>query len=341
MRQIGHFIGGKEVAGSSGRAGDVFNPNTGEVQAKVAFAKQFRGRACDRQRRGRAAGLGRDQSAAARAGALQVPGARAEGIRQPRQAPLLRARQDHRRLQGRHPARARSGGVRLRHPAPDEGRVQRERRARHRPVLDPPAARRRRRHHAVQFPGHDPDVEIRPRARLRQRLHPQAVGARPLGADAARRAADRGRAARRRAQRGQRRQGGGRHAAHRSAHHGDRLRRLLGDRRIHLFHRHRERKTRAVLRRRQEPHGGDAGRRHRPGGRCADRRGLRLGRRALHGDLGGGAGRQEDRRHSGREAHPASREPQGRAFDRPAGRLRPDGHQGASGEGQGLRRARE
>jgi malonate-semialdehyde dehydrogenase (acetylating)/methylmalonate-semialdehyde dehydrogenase len=38
MRQIGHFIGGKEVAGKSGRQGDVFNPNTGEVQAKVALA---------------------------------------------------------------------------------------------------------------------------------------------------------------------------------------------------------------------------------------------------------------------------------------------------------------
>jgi malonate-semialdehyde dehydrogenase (acetylating) / methylmalonate-semialdehyde dehydrogenase len=39
MREIGHFIGGKEVKGTSGRHGDVFNPNTGEVQAKVAFAK--------------------------------------------------------------------------------------------------------------------------------------------------------------------------------------------------------------------------------------------------------------------------------------------------------------
>ncbi|MGQ0676441.1 MAG: aldehyde dehydrogenase family protein, partial [Rhodospirillales bacterium] len=34
-----HYIGGKKVAGASGRFGDVFNPNTGEVQAKVAFAK--------------------------------------------------------------------------------------------------------------------------------------------------------------------------------------------------------------------------------------------------------------------------------------------------------------
>jgi malonate-semialdehyde dehydrogenase (acetylating)/methylmalonate-semialdehyde dehydrogenase len=40
MREIGHFIGGKEVKGTSGRFGDVFNPNTGEVQAKVAFASR-------------------------------------------------------------------------------------------------------------------------------------------------------------------------------------------------------------------------------------------------------------------------------------------------------------
>src|SRR5256885_4562309 len=38
MREIGHFVGGKRVKGISGRFGDVFDPNTGEVQAKVAFA---------------------------------------------------------------------------------------------------------------------------------------------------------------------------------------------------------------------------------------------------------------------------------------------------------------
>jgi malonate-semialdehyde dehydrogenase (acetylating)/methylmalonate-semialdehyde dehydrogenase len=38
MREIGHFIGGKQVTGQSGRYGDVFDPNTGEVQAKVALA---------------------------------------------------------------------------------------------------------------------------------------------------------------------------------------------------------------------------------------------------------------------------------------------------------------
>jgi len=40
MREIGHFIGGKAVAGTSGRFGDVFDPNTGDVQAKVALASR-------------------------------------------------------------------------------------------------------------------------------------------------------------------------------------------------------------------------------------------------------------------------------------------------------------
>src|SRR5271170_4828743 len=40
MREIGHCIGGKEVKGASGRFGDVFNPNTGEVAAKVALASK-------------------------------------------------------------------------------------------------------------------------------------------------------------------------------------------------------------------------------------------------------------------------------------------------------------
>jgi malonate-semialdehyde dehydrogenase (acetylating)/methylmalonate-semialdehyde dehydrogenase len=38
MREIGHFINGQRVAGTSGRATDVFNPSTGEVQAHVALA---------------------------------------------------------------------------------------------------------------------------------------------------------------------------------------------------------------------------------------------------------------------------------------------------------------
>ncbi len=38
MQDIGHYINGALVAGASGRATDVFNPATGEVQAQVALA---------------------------------------------------------------------------------------------------------------------------------------------------------------------------------------------------------------------------------------------------------------------------------------------------------------
>src|SRR5438477_5473480 len=38
MRDITHFIDGSSVAGTSGLFGDIFNPNTGEVQARVALA---------------------------------------------------------------------------------------------------------------------------------------------------------------------------------------------------------------------------------------------------------------------------------------------------------------
>ena len=38
MREIGHFIGGKPVAGASGKFGDVFNPASGEITGRVAMA---------------------------------------------------------------------------------------------------------------------------------------------------------------------------------------------------------------------------------------------------------------------------------------------------------------
>ncbi len=38
MKEIGHFVSGKRIAGESARFGDVFNPTTGEVQARVSLA---------------------------------------------------------------------------------------------------------------------------------------------------------------------------------------------------------------------------------------------------------------------------------------------------------------
>ncbi len=40
MREIHHLINGASVTGTSGNTADIFNPNTGEVQAKVALASQ-------------------------------------------------------------------------------------------------------------------------------------------------------------------------------------------------------------------------------------------------------------------------------------------------------------
>ena len=42
MKELTHFIAGNHVKGTSGRFGDVFNPATGEVQAKVPFASAVR-----------------------------------------------------------------------------------------------------------------------------------------------------------------------------------------------------------------------------------------------------------------------------------------------------------
>src|SRR5258708_12518230 len=40
MRTIGHFIGGREVKGTSGRFADGFEPMTGDVQPQVALASK-------------------------------------------------------------------------------------------------------------------------------------------------------------------------------------------------------------------------------------------------------------------------------------------------------------
>lgn len=39
MQEIGHWINGKRVAGTSGRFADVMNPATGEVQARLRWPR--------------------------------------------------------------------------------------------------------------------------------------------------------------------------------------------------------------------------------------------------------------------------------------------------------------
>ncbi len=38
MLSVDHFVGGRSTAGASGRFGDIYDPNAGEVQARVALA---------------------------------------------------------------------------------------------------------------------------------------------------------------------------------------------------------------------------------------------------------------------------------------------------------------
>jgi malonate-semialdehyde dehydrogenase (acetylating)/methylmalonate-semialdehyde dehydrogenase len=40
MQELSHWIDGKHVKGTSGRFADVFNPATGEVQARVPLASK-------------------------------------------------------------------------------------------------------------------------------------------------------------------------------------------------------------------------------------------------------------------------------------------------------------
>lgn len=64
MRTIGHFVGGREVKGTSGRFADVYEPMTGEVQGAGGVGVNH-GTACGGgERQGRPAGLGGDQPAA-------------------------------------------------------------------------------------------------------------------------------------------------------------------------------------------------------------------------------------------------------------------------------------
>ena len=124
-----------------------------------------------------------------------------------------------------------------------------------------------------------------------------------------------------------------------SRHQGGQLRRLDADRRIRLFARHRRRQARAGAGRRQEPHDRHARRRHGPGRRRADGRWLRLGRRALHGDIGRRSCWREDRRCAGRPAEAACRGAEDRPVHRRRGRDGPADYQGAPAKGARLYRS--
>ena len=163
MIEYGHFIGGKHVKGTSGRFGDVYQPMTGEVRAKVALASKAE-----------VAAAVENAKAAQPAWAATNPQRRARVLMKF----LELANRDNDKLadclareHGKTVADAKGDiqrglevvefacGI----PHLHEGRVHRGRRPRHRHLLHAPAAGRGGRHHAVQLPGHDPAVEVRAR----------------------------------------------------------------------------------------------------------------------------------------------------------------------------------
>ena len=150
------WIGGKPVEATSGRSGPVFNPALGQQSGEVDLATTEE--------------VGAAVAAAKAAFPPGAPPRCAEllfRIREParpprggRQDPHGRARQGALRRDGRGHPRARGDRVRLRDPAPAQGRHDRAGLDRDRRLLDPAAARRRRRDHALQLPGDGADVDV-------------------------------------------------------------------------------------------------------------------------------------------------------------------------------------
>ena len=325
VKDIGHFIGGKHVKGTSGRFADIYNPNTGEVQARVALASPAELRA-----------------AVENAKAAQ-PGWAAKN-------PQVRARVMMRFLElARTHAEELATLISIEHgkTIPDAlGDLQRgvevvefacgiphllkgEYSDGAGPGIDMYSMRQALGVVAgitpFNFPAMIPLWKCAPaiacgnafimKPSERDPSCPMRLAELFLEAGSAAR----------HPQCRQWRQGGGRRHSRRSRYRRRRLRRLDADRPICLFARHGKWQAGAMLWRRQEPHADHARRRHGQGGGCADRRRLWLGWRALHGDLGCRAGGRGDGRRAGGEAHSARREAEGRPLHRPRGGLWPAG----------------
>ncbi len=176
MKNIGHFVGGSSVAGTSGTYGPIFDPATGEQTGRVAYADAAE---VDKVVQVALAALPA-WSATPIVRRMRVMFKLKELVERNLDRLALAVTAEHgktlERRQGLGHPRARGGRVRLRHPAAAEGRVQPTMSAPASTRVRAPAARRVRRHHAVQLPGHGADVDVAGGHRLRQHLHPEAVG---------------------------------------------------------------------------------------------------------------------------------------------------------------------
>ncbi len=301
MRHITHWIDGKPFAGEASAGATSTTRRPAQVAGSVDFASVGRRRRRGRRGARRPSRPGGVVAGQPHPGAVRLPRAaqRAQGgdgrahHRRARQGALRRARRGDPRPRGRR--------VRLRHPAPAQGRLLRERLDQGRRLLDPPAARRRRRHLAVQLPGHGPDVVRPDRDRRGQHRRAQAEREGPVGGAAAwpscgpRPACPTACSTSCTATRWRSTGCWSTRTSRRS--------RFVGSTPIARYVYETgtaPRQAGAGARRREEPHGRAAGRRPRPRRRRRGQRRLRLGRRALHGDLGARR-RRAGRRRAGRE----------------------------------------
>ena len=238
MRDIGHFIAGKPVAGTSGKFGDVYNPAAGEVSGRVALAD-----------------TAEVNKAAAAAAAAWPAWAATPPLRRARVMFKLKELLERDRRELSAIITAEHGKV----LSDADGEVQRglevvefacgiphllkgEYTEAVGTGIDAWSIRQPlgcgRRHHAVQLPADGAAVDDPGGARVRQLLHPEAVREGSVRIAEARRAAGRGGRAGRCVPGGAGRARGGRGDPGASRHRRDQLRRLHGDRRDDLSRRH-------------------------------------------------------------------------------------------------------
>ena len=342
-KDVGHWIGGRRVAGASGRYGEIFNPSVGEPSGRVAFARRGRGRRRGRRPRRRRFPAGprrrrcgapascssfkelleqhADELAAlitrrARQGAVATPRARSRAASRSSSSPAAsrscsRASSPSRSAPASTSTRCASRSASVAGITPFNF-----------PAMVPmwmfPIAIACGNTFVLKPSERDPSPRCCSPSCCQEAGLPDGV-----------------------LQRRQRRQGGGRRAARPSRT--SQAVSFVGSTPIAEYvytTGTRARQARAGAGRRQEPHGRDARRRSRAGGRRADRRRLRLGRRALHGDLGRGRGRRTPATRWSSELAPRVRALKIGPATEPGAEMGPLVTARAPRQGQGLRRPR-
>ena len=292
LGQIGHWIGGAQVAGTSGRTGPVYNPATGEQTKEVAFASV------------------EEVDAAVRAAAAAFPAWRATSLSK-RTEIFFRIRElvhdrreDIARILTDEHGKVLSDAM---------GEVQRGLEVIEFACGIPTLMKGGFSEQAAtgidvysirqplgvvagitpfNFPAMVPMWMWAPALACGNAFVLKPSEKDPSAVSLHGRAAQGGGRAGRRLQRRPGRQGGGRRDPRAPGHRGGELRRLDADRPLHLRERDEARQARPGARRREEPHDRAARRRRRDGGGRCGLGGLRVGRRALHGRLGRARGRR-------------------------------------------------